>query len=58
MIIRGEITEKKLEHIYDVVRATVKNKSCYYTEEEITELKKDSKNIFLKGGGKNARKQI
>lgn len=55
MIIRGEITEKKLEHIYDVVRATVKNKSCYYTEEEIAKLKKDSKNIFLKGGGKNAR---
>lgn len=55
MVIRGQITEKKLEHIYDVVRETIKNKSCYYTQEEIDELKKDSKNIFFKGGGTSGR---
>ena len=55
MVVRGELTEKKLEHIYDTVRAIVKNKSCYYTNEEIDELKKDSKNIFFKGGGNNDR---
>lgn len=55
MVIRGQITEKKLEHIYDVVRGTIKNKSCYYTQEEIEKLKEDSKNIFFKGGGNNGR---
>lgn len=55
MVIRGEITEKKLELIYDTVRATIKNKNCYYTEEDIKKLKEDSKNIFFKGGERNAR---
>lgn len=56
MVIRGQITEKKLEHIYDVVRETIKNKSCYYTQEEIDKLKQYSKNIFFKRGGKNGRR--
>ena len=55
MIIRGQITEKKLELIYDIIRATIKNKDCYYTQEEIDKLKQDSRNIFFKGGGKNGR---
>lgn len=55
MVIRGEITEKKLEIIYDTIRATINKDSCYYTKEEVAELKKNSKNIFLEGGGKNAK---
>ena len=55
MVIRGEITEKKLEHIYDIVRATIRKESCYYTKEEVDKLKEDNRNIFLKGGGKNAK---
>lgn len=52
MIIRGQITKQKLEHIYDIIRNTVKNEECYYTHKEIEELKKDKNNIFIKGGGK------
>ena len=55
MVIRGEITEKKLELIYDTVRATIKNNSCYYTKEEVDKLKEDSRNIFFKGGEKNEK---
>lgn len=55
MVIRGQVTEKKLEQIYDIARAIIKDNSCYYTQEEIDELKKDSKNIFFKGGGTSGR---
>ena len=55
MVVRGEITEKKLEIIYDTIRATINKDSCYYTKEEVEKLKEDSKNIFFKGGERNAR---
>ena len=43
MVIRGQITEKKLEQIYDIVRSCIKNKECYYTQEEV---EKKVKEIF------------
>ena len=52
MVIRGEVTKRKLENIYTTVRNVVKNKDCYYTTEDIEKLKKDNNNIFI-GGGKN-----
>ena len=57
MVIRGQITEKKLEQIYDIVRACIKNKECYYTQEEVEELKKDSKNIYFERCKKNENKR-
>ena len=56
MVIRGQITVQKLENVYNTIRNIVRDKSCYYTQEEIDKLKQDSKNIFLKGGGKNGRR--
>lgn len=53
MVVRGQVTEEKLECVYDTIRAIVKNKSCYYTQEQVDKLKKDSMNIFYKKGGVN-----
>ena len=47
MVVRGELTKEKLENIYLTIRNIVKKKSCYYTQEEIDKLKKDSNNIFF-----------
>lgn len=48
MVVRGEITEEKLEHIYLTIHNIIKNKDCYYSKEEIENLKKDNRNIFIK----------
>ena len=58
MVIRGEITKEKLENIYTTIRNTVKNEKCYYTTEEIEKLKKDSRNVFIKGGGTNGNSRV
>lgn len=55
MVIRGQITVQKLENVYNTIRNIVRDKNCYYTEEEIKKLKEDSKNIFFKGGERNVR---
>ena len=47
MVIRGKPTESKLRHIYNTIQKLIDNKECYYTEEEIENLKNDEKNIFL-----------
>ena len=47
MIIRGEVTKGKLEHIYKTIHNIIKDKDCYYTQEELKELKKNKKNIFI-----------
>lgn len=53
MIIRGETTEEKLQHIYKTIQKYVKDDKCYYSQEEIKQLKKDKNNIFYKGGENN-----
>ena len=53
MVVRSQITKQKLDNIYNTIHNVIKNKECYYTTEEIEQLKRDSKNIFFKGGGKN-----
>lgn len=50
MVVRGKITNQKLSNIYTTVRNIIKNKECYYTAEEVEQLKIDNKNVFLKGG--------
>ena len=47
MIIRGKPDANKLKHIYNTIQRLIDNKECYYTEEEIEELKKDKNNVFL-----------
>ena len=47
MIIRGEVTKEKLELIYSTIGQVIKKEECFYSKEEVEELKKDNKNIFL-----------
>ena len=49
MIIRQQPTQEVLEHIYNAIQKNISNQECYYTEEQIEKLKKDKKNIFIKG---------
>mgnify|MGYP007025072870 CR=1 FL=1 len=49
MVIRGEVTEENLKHIYKTIQSIIQDKNCYYTKEEIEKLKKDKKNIFIGG---------
>jgi ABC-type sugar transport system ATPase subunit len=52
MIIRGTVTEGKLNHIYKTVQNLFKdNSQIFYTSQEIENLKKDSNNIFICKGG-------
>lgn len=46
MVIRGEATKEKLDHIYKTIQKYIKEESCYYTEEEIEKLKEDKSNVF------------
>ena len=48
MVLRGEITKEKLTTIYDTINRIIKNKNCYYEDEEMEIIKKDEKNIFIK----------
>ena len=48
MIIRGEITRDKLQHIYNTIQEVIKDQQCYYTKEEIEKLKLDKTNVFIK----------
>ncbi len=50
MIIRGTMDREKLEHIYTTIQKIIKDEKCYYSPEEIENLKKDKRNIFYKGG--------
>lgn len=53
MIKRGKITEEKLAHIYSTIQKIIKNQQCYYTNEEIEDLKKNKENVFIKKEGRN-----
>lgn len=47
MVIRGTPNASKLKHIYNTIQRLIDNQECYYTKEEIENLKKDEKKIFL-----------
>lgn len=40
-------TKEVLQHIYDVMNKNIKNPDCFYTPEQVKELKKDKRNIWL-----------
>lgn len=47
-IIRSEPTKETLTHMYDVFNRILKDKpECFYTKEEVEELKKDPENTWL-----------
>lgn len=48
MVLRGEITTEKLTAIYDTINRIIKNKNCYYEDQEIGELKEKEGYIFIK----------
>lgn len=48
MVIRGNLTIEKLNYIYDTINRIVENEFCYYSDEEVEELKESDKSIFLK----------
>lgn len=48
MVLRGQVTTEKLTNIYDTINRIVANANCFYNDEEVEEIKKDVKNIFLK----------
>lgn len=47
MIIRGTITGEKLEHIYKTIHNVITSQECYYSDEELKEMKKEKNNIFI-----------
>lgn len=48
MVVRGNLNIDKLNYMYDTINRIVLNQNCYYDKQELEELKKDEKNIFLK----------
>lgn len=46
-VIRKTPTKAVLQNIYDVMNKNIKDPKCFYTPEEVKELKKDPKNIWL-----------
>ena len=40
-------TKEVLQHIYDVMNKHIKNPKCFYSSEEVKELKKDKSNVWL-----------
>lgn len=51
MVIRGEITQDKLQHIYNTIRKIIQDEDCYYTKEQIENIKKDKNNIIWESRG-------
>ena len=49
MIIRKDATFEALKDIYEVMRKHIKDSDCFLSKDELTELKKNPENIFLKG---------
>lgn len=46
-IYRKTPTKEVLQNIYDVMNKNIKNPKCFYTTEQIKELKKDKTNVWL-----------
>ena len=46
-IISKPPSKEKLKRIYDVCNRVFKNDDCFYSKEQVIELKKDKSNIFI-----------
>lgn len=53
MIIRQDVTFEKLKDIYEAMRRHIKDSDCFLSHDELQELKKNPKNIFIKRGNEN-----
>lgn len=40
-------TKEVLKHVYDVMNKNIKNPNCFYTSNQVKELKKDKSNVWL-----------
>lgn len=47
IINRKTPTKEVLQNVYDVMNKHVKNPKCFYTPDEVKELKKDKDNVWL-----------
>lgn len=47
MIIRGNAKKETLEHIVKVINSIIKNEDCYYTKDELKELKEKERTWIL-----------
>ena len=47
MVVRGTVTIEKLNFIYDTINRIIDNEYCYYSDNEVENLKESEKNIFL-----------
>ena len=57
MVKRNTPTAATLSNLYDVIREVVKDKSAYYTPEQVEGLKQDKSNIFLERGKHGTKRQ-
>lgn len=46
-VYRKTPTKEVLQHIYDVMNKNIKNPKCFYTSEQVKQLKKDKNNTWL-----------
>lgn len=46
-IIRKTPTKEVLQNIYDVMNKNIKNPKCFYSSDQVKELKKDKNNVWL-----------
>lgn len=47
IVIRKKPTKETLKRLYDVCNKIFKEDHCFYTSEQVRQLKKDKVNIFL-----------
>lgn len=47
IVTRKQPTKEVLRHIYDVMNKNIKNPKCFYTSDQVKELKKDPRNVWL-----------
>lgn len=49
MIVREETNYRALKSIYDVLNEIIDNNNCFYTQNEVKELKENTQNKFIRG---------
>lgn len=49
MVVREESNYRALKSIYDILNEIIDNNNCFYTKDEVKNLKEDTKNKFIRG---------
>lgn len=47
IVVRKKPTKESLKRLYDVCNRIFKDEKCFYTTEQVKQLKKDKVNIFM-----------